>query len=248
MNFIRSMERKYDEVILRLPNGDVISNKYNNTISNSILKREKEKMSENALVEKPQNLIIETNDFEVVMKNVEKELKPFNLIVTLENEVEARKDRAEINKIKSKYNRERLDINKGVNAAYKIIDELITKKLTEYDEALEKVENERKEIQKQEIVAYYETLKAEIELDEIFDERWLNKSIDWKGEIAKALIEHRAAEVDEDEDAVDFILGDKPRTVEAVEITTLRLKNASPEQVTMVTKLLKQLNVEFTIE
>lgn len=198
------------------------------------------------------DLIVEKNNFTAIKKSVEERLEKFNLVITLENEVEAVKERAAINKIKLEYDTERKNVNKSVNAAYKEIDEIVGKKLKAYDDALLKVEEERQAKQKAEIEAYYVTLKTDIPLDEIFDVRWLNKSIDWKGEIAKVLIERRAAETTvEVDEAVDFILGGGSQTVITVEttaITTLKLRNVKAEQLQEVTDLLRKLNVEFTVE
>lgn len=154
---------------------------------------------ENKVVKTEANLFDKMNKFEIFKNEVENELKKFNLIITSENEDIARKERAEINKIKGKYNRERLDINKNVNAAYKIIDGIIDKKLSEYDNALLQVEEERKALQKEEIEAFCKTL---------------NKTIDWKGEIAKALIEYRAVVVEAVSEEVAYILGKVEYTVE----------------------------------
>lgn len=203
------------------------------------------------------DLIVEKNNFTAIKKSVEERLEKFNLVITLENEVEAVKERAAINKIKLEYDTERKNVNKSVNAAYKEIDEIVGKKLKAYDDALLKVEEERQAKQKAEIEAYYVTLKTDIPLDEIFDVRWLNKSIDWKGEIAKVLIERRAAETTvEVDEAVDFILGvdfahgesQTVITVETTAITTLKLRNVKAEQLQEVTDLLRKLNVEFTVE
>ncbi len=222
-------------------------------LTNSILYMEKkykrERKMENKVVKTEANLFDKMNKFEIFKNEVENELKKFNLIITSENEDIARKERAEINKIKGKYNRERLDINKNVNAAYKIIDGIIDKKLSEYDNALLQVEEERKALQKEEIEAYYKTLNTDIDLDEIFEERWLNKTIDWKGEIAKALIEYRAVVVEAVSEEVAYILGDETRVeVEVVTVTTLKIFDANEQQLKMITDLLKTLKVEYTVE
>lgn len=174
-----------------------------------------------------------------VVNNVEKyelevieKLAAFNLVITVENEAEGKKERAEINKLRTSIDNERKEAQKVVKAIYDKFINQVDEKLKVYDEQLDVIENERQAKKKAAIEAYYASLKTDIPLEEIYSEKWLNKGADFIQEIELATKAYEAKQIELAE-----------ITVEAVEITTYRIKNLTAEQKAKIEQALTLLGV-----
>lgn len=200
-------------------------------------------------------MLEKTNNF-VQLKNatIEK-LKPYVLLkVDKENYPDVVKKRAELNKELGKVDKERKDLNKFVNESYKEITDLYKEALEIVDSKLESVENERRNEVLQEIMNAYASEKLPLSFDKVFDEKWLNRTVDWKSElrfkvnrirdelaVAKKL--DREAQYIESGNLADIL----KEEVESEEVcyTTFRLKNPTDDQISKVHALLTVLGVEY---
>ncbi|HOH95187.1 MAG TPA: DUF1351 domain-containing protein [Bacilli bacterium] len=182
-------------------------------------------------------------------------LKPYVLLkVDKETYPDVVKKRAELNKELGKVDKERKDLNKFVNASYQEITDLYKEALEIVDSKLEAVENERRDEVLQEIMNAYASEKLPLSFEKVFDEKWLNKSVDWKSElrfkvnrirdelaVAKKL--DREAQYIESGNLADIL----KEEVESEEVcyTTFKLKNPTDDQISKVHALLTVLGVEY---
>ena len=200
-------------------------------------------------------MLEKTSNFVRLKNETIEKLKPYVLLkVDKETYPDVVKKRAELNKELGKVDKERKDLNKFVNASYKEITDLYKEALKIVDSKLESVENERRNEVLQEIMNAYASEKLPLSFDKVFDEKWLNKTVDWKSElrfkvnrirdelaVAKKL--DREAQYIESGNLAD-ILKEEVES-EEVRYTTFRLKNPTDDQISKVHALLTVLGVEY---
>lgn len=200
-------------------------------------------------------MLEKTNNFIQLKNDTIERLKPYHLLkVDKETYSDVVKKRAELNKELGKVDKERKDLNKFVNASYKEITDLYKEALEIVDSKLESVENERRNEVLQEIMNAYAAEKLPLSFDKVFDEKWLNRTVDWKNElrfkvnrirdelaVAKKL--DREAQYIESGNLADIL----KEEVESEEVcyTTFRLKNPTDDQISKVHALLTVLGVEY---
>lgn len=200
-------------------------------------------------------MLEKTSNFVQLKNETIEKLKPYHLLkVDKENYSDVVKKRAELNKELGKVDKERKDLNKFVNASYKEITDLYKEALKIVDSKLESVENERRNEVLQEIMNAYASEKLPLSFDKVFDEKWLNRSVDWKSElrfkvnrirdelaVAKKL--DREAQYIESGNLADIL----KEEVESEEVcyTTFKLKNPTDDQISKVHALLTVLGVEY---
>lgn len=200
-------------------------------------------------------MLEKTNNFIQLKNDTIERLKPYHLLkVDKETYSDVVKKRAELNKELGKVDKERKDLNKFVNASYKEITDLYKEALKIVDSKLESVENERRNEVLQEIMNAYAAEKLPLSFDKVFDEKWLNRTVDWKNElrfkvnrirdelaVAKKL--DREAQYIESGNLADIL----KEEVESEEVcyTTFRLKNPTDDQISKVHALLTVLGVEY---
>jgi hypothetical protein len=200
-------------------------------------------------------MLEKTNNFvRLKIETIEK-LKPYVLLkVDKETYPDVVKKRAELNKELGKVDKERKDLNKFINASYKEITDLYKEALEIIDSKLESVENERRNEVLQEIMNAYASEKLPLSFEKVFDEKWLNKTVDWKSElrfkvnrirdelaVAKKL--DREAQYIESGNLAD-ILKEEVES-EEVRYTTFRLKNPTDDQISKIHALLTVLGVDY---
>lgn len=192
----------------------------------------------------------------VQLKNetIEK-LKPYVLLkVDKETYPDVVKKRAELNKELGKVDKERKDLNKFVNASYKEITDLYKEALEIIDSKLESVENERRNEVLQEIMNACASEKLPLSFEKVFDEKWLNKSVDWKKELRFKVNRIRdelavAKKLDRESQYIESgnladILKEEVES-EEVRYTTFILKNPTDDQISKIHALLTVLGVEY---
>lgn len=200
-------------------------------------------------------MLEKTSNFVQLKNETIEKLKPYHLLkVDKENYSDVVKKRAELNKELGKVDKERKDLNKFVNASYKEITDLYKEALKIVDSKLESVENERRNEVLQEIMNAYASEKLPLSFDKVFDEKWLNRSVDWKSElrfkvnrirdelaVAKKL--DREAQYIESGNLADIL----KEEVESEEVcyTTFKLKNPTDDQISKVHALLTVLGVDY---
>ena len=129
-------------------------------------------------------MLEKTSNFVRLKNETIERLKPYHLLkVDKENYPDVVKKRAELNKELGKVDKERKDLNKFVNASYQEITDLYKEALEIVDSKLESVENERRNEVLQEIMNAYASEKLPLSFDKVFDEKWLNRTVDWKNEL-----------------------------------------------------------------
>lgn len=200
-------------------------------------------------------MLEKTSNFVRLKNETIEKLKPYVLLkVDKETYPDVVKKRAELNKELGKVDKERKDLNKFVNESYKEITDLYKEALEIVDSKLESVENERRNEVLQEIMNAYAAEKLPLSFDKVFDEKWLNRTVDWKNElrfkvnrirdelaVAKKL--DREAQYIESGNLAD-ILKEEVES-EEVRYTTFRLKNPTDDQISKVHALLTVLGVEY---
>lgn len=200
-------------------------------------------------------MLEKTSNFVQLKNETIEKLKPYHLLkVDKENYSDVVKKRAELNKELGKVDKERKDLNKFVNASYKEITDLYKEALKIVDSKLESVENERRNEVLQEIMNAYAAEKLPLSFEKVFDEKWLNRTVDWKSElrfkvnrirdelaVAKKL--DREAQYIESGNLAD-ILKEEVES-EEVRYTTFKLKNPTDDQISKVHALLTVLGVEY---
>ena len=200
-------------------------------------------------------MLEKTSNFVQLKNETIERLKPYHLLkVDKETYPDVVKKRAELNKELGKVDKERKDLNKFVNASYQEITDLYKEALEIVDSKLESVENERRNEVLQEIMNAYAAEKLPLSFDKVFDEKWLNRTVDWKNElrfkvnrirdelaVAKKL--DREAQYIESGNLAD-ILKEEVES-EEVRYTTFRLKNPTDDQISKVHALLTVLGVEY---
>lgn len=200
-------------------------------------------------------MLEKTSNFVQLKNETIERLKPYHLLkVDKENYSDVVKKRAELNKELGKVDKERKDLNKFVNASYKEITDLYKEALKIVDSKLESVENERRNEVLQEIMNAYAAEKLPLSFEKVFDEKWLNRTVDWKSElrfkvnrirdelaVAKKL--DREAQYIESGNLAD-ILKEEVES-EEVRYTTFKLKNPTDDQISKVHALLTVLGVEY---
>lgn len=200
-------------------------------------------------------MLEKTSNFVQLKNETIEKLKPYHLLkVDKENYSDVVKKRAELNKELGKVDKERKDLNKFVNASYKEITDLYKEALKIVDSKLESVENERRNEVLQEIMNAYAAEKLPLSFDKVFDEKWLNRTVDWKSElrfkvnrirdelaVAKKL--DREAQYIESGNLAD-ILKEEVES-EEVRYTTFKLKNPTDDQISKIHALLTVLGVEY---
>lgn len=200
-------------------------------------------------------MLEKTSNFVRLKNETIEKLKPYVLLkVDKETYPDVVKKRAELNKELGKVDKERKDLNKFVNASYKEITDLYKEALKIVDSKLESVENERRNEVLQEIMNAYASEKLPLSFDKVFDEKWLNKTVDWKSElrfkvnrirdelaVAKKL--DREAQYIESGNLAD-ILKEEVES-EEVRYTTFKLKNPTDDQISKIHALLTVLGVEY---
>lgn len=200
-------------------------------------------------------MLEKTNNFVQLKNETIERLKPYHLLkVDKENYSDVVKKRAELNKELGKVDKERKDLNKFVNASYKEITDLYKEALKIVDSKLESVENERRNEVLQEIMNAYAAEKLPLSFEKVFDEKWLNRTVDWKSElrfkvnrirdelvVAKKL--DREAQYIESGNLAD-ILKEEVES-EEVRYTTFKLKNPTDDQISKVHALLTVLGVDY---
>lgn len=200
-------------------------------------------------------MLEKTSNFVQLKNETIEKLKPYHLLkVDKENYSDVVKKRAELNKELGKVDKERKDLNKFVNASYKEITDLYKEALKIVDSKLESVENERRNEVLQEIMNAYAAEKLPLSFEKVFDEKWLNRTVDWKSElrfkvnrirdelaVAKKL--DREAQYIESGNLAD-ILKEEVES-EEVRYTTFKLKNPTDDQISKVHALLTVLGVDY---
>lgn len=200
-------------------------------------------------------MLEKTSNFVQLKNETIKKLKPYVLLkVDKETYPDVVKKRAELNKELGKVDKERKDLNKFVNASYKEITDLYKEALKIVDSKLEAVDNERRNEVLQEIMNAYASEKLPLSFEKVFDEKWLNKTVDWKSElrfkvnrirdelaVAKKL--DREAQYIESGNLAD-ILKEEVES-EEVRYTTFTLKNPTEDQISKVHALLTVLGVDY---
>ena len=200
-------------------------------------------------------MLEKTSNFVRLKNETIEKLKPYVLLkVDKETYPDVVKKRAELNKELGKVDKERKDLNKFVNASYKEITDLYEEALKIVDSKLESVENERRNEVLQEIMNAYASEKLPLSFEKVFDEKWLNRSVDWKSElrfkvnrirdelaVAKKL--DREAQYIESGNLAD-ILKEEVES-EEVRYTTFKLKNPTADQISKIHALLTVLGVDY---
>ena len=200
-------------------------------------------------------MLEKTSNFVRLKNETIERLKPYVLLkVDKETYPDVVKKRAELNKELGKVDKERKDLNKFVNESYQEITDLYKEALEIVDSKLEAVENERRNEVLQEIMNAYASEKLPLSFDKVFDEKWLNKTVDWKSElrfkvnrirdelaVAKKL--DREAQYIESGNLAD-ILKEEVES-EEVRYTTFRLKNPTDDQISKIHALLTVLGVDY---
>ncbi|HPN61022.1 MAG TPA: DUF1351 domain-containing protein [Bacilli bacterium] len=200
-------------------------------------------------------MLEKTSNFVRLKNETIEKLKPYVLLkVDKETYPDVVKKRAELNKELGKVDKERKDLNKFVNASYKEITDLYEEALKIVDSKLESVENERRNEVLQEIMNAYASEKLPLSFEKVFDEKWLNRSVDWKSElrfkvnrirdelaVAKKL--DREAQYIESGNLADIL----KEEVESKEVryTTFKLKNPTDDQISKIHALLTVLGVDY---
>lgn len=169
---------------------------------------------------------IKINNYEVVKGVLQAELANFSVLgLSSENEAVGRSNRAELNKIKKNFNDERIKISKDLKMVYDSLIELVDEKIDEFDKWLEFIETERKEKVLQEIKDYYEALDNVPDFMELFNEKWLNKTADWKKEVNHAVMVYKKRKAH-----------DEGNTVEAKDVYAYRFVGLDKQGVEMMEK------------
>lgn len=176
--------------------------------------------------------IIKLNKLDQVKQEHVEKLKIYdNLVITHETTTEIAKVRANINKDRMALERERKDLNKAVNDAYKQIVVLYDEKLTYIDTELDALDDERKIAVRHEIELKFASYEVDFALDEIFDERWLNKTSKWETELELAVLKKKHQEPE------------KPKVI----VTSLLLDDVTDEQLAKIEALLNELKVKYQV-
>lgn len=200
-------------------------------------------------------MLEKTNNFVRLKNETIEKLKPYVLLkVDKETYPDVVKKRAELNKELGKVDKERKDLNKFVNASYKEITDLYKEALEIIDSKLESVENERRNEVLQEIMNAYASEKLPLSFEKVFDEKWLNKSVDWKKELRFKVNRIRdelavAKKLDRESQYIESgnladILKEEVES-EEVRYTTFKLKNPTDDQISKIHALLTVLGVEY---
>lgn len=124
-------------------------------------------------------------NFEEIKKGLEKKLQNYkNLVYTEENIKNAKDDKANLNKLKKAFESERIRIKKEYNEPVvafeekiKVLTSMIDEPIEEIDSQIKTYEEAEKEQKAKDIEELFKKLnKTEIKLEQIWNDRWLNKS------------------------------------------------------------------------
>ena len=198
---------------------------------------------------------------DIKQKEIIEKLAPYyNLVVSEETFTETGKIRATLNKEKTELDTERKNLNKVVNAAYKSLTGLYNDLIFDIDTKLNTVENERIQALQSEIKKEYDTHNLPLELEKVFDKKWLLRSTNYKPELERKIqqIKDELAVLknSQDKGAYKRYL-ETGNLVEAlnppveyweIKITTIKLKNVEEEQLERITALLEGLDVDYEIK
>lgn len=198
---------------------------------------------------------------DIKQKEIIEKLAPYyKLVVSEETFTETSKIRATLNKEKTALDTERKNLNKVVNAAYKSLTGLYDELIFDIDIKLNTVENERQIALINEIKKEYDSHNLPLELEKVFDKKWLLRSTNYKPELERKIqqIKDELAVLknSQDKGAYKRYL-ESGSLVEAlnppidhreIEITTIKLKNVDDDQLYKIVALLEGLNVDYEIK
>lgn len=163
---------------------------------------------------KPEVEVHITNFDEVKNEIVEISNKYKDIVVTDENEKDAKDIRAKLNKLKKAIDDRRKEKEKELKAVYEPLKREADELISIIDIAEKNIANQinsKKELKANEILKYWESKKSkykdDIDYDKFFNESWLNKTYDMKK--VQQDIDHIFTKVEQDINCIEFSLTDK---------------------------------------
>lgn len=163
---------------------------------------------------KPEVEVHITNFDEVKNEIVEISNKYKDIVVTDENEKDAKDIRAKLNKLKKAIDDRRKEKEKELKAVYEPLKREADELISIIDIAEKNIANQinsKKELKANEILKYLESKKSkykdDIDYDKFFNESWLNKTYDMKK--VQQDIDHIFTKVEQDINCIEFSLTDK---------------------------------------
>jgi len=185
-------DEKINEIIEAFKSGKTLDDSF---LSNSV---EHEEVSLDLIVYE-KNIGTLTTNAQAILEAVNRKLesyKPENY--TEENIAEAKKDKAALNNSAKLLNEKRIEIEREFNKPLDPFKETVNKAVaaiktasSRIDVLVKEVENQEKAKKKDLLIAYFNKLRCElVTFDQIFQDRWLNKTVKVKeaeGEILAAV-------------------------------------------------------------
>lgn len=167
---------------------------------------------------KPEVEVHITNFDEVKNEIVEISNKYKDIVVTDENEKDAKDIRAKLNKLKKAIDDRRKEKEKELKAVYEPLKREADELISIIDIAEKNIANQinsktekEKELKANEILKYWESKKSkykdDIDYDKFFNESWLNKTYDMKK--VQQDIDNIFTKVEQDINCIEFSLTDK---------------------------------------